>query len=122
MNNTSGGGFAGTIFRFDRGFTQGPNPNTASTTAGFGTASFILGDTSNTTSSVSPFQAQQAMVQLYHSMYVQDDWKTTRKLTLNLGLRWEYEAPITDRFNQFTNFDPYLVSPLKVPGLNLRGG
>ena len=33
-------------------------------------------------------------------MYLQDDWKVTRKLTLNLGIRWEVQRPVTDRYNR----------------------
>ncbi len=33
-------------------------------------------------------------------MYVHDDWKISRKLTVNLGLRFEYESPMTERFNR----------------------
>jgi hypothetical protein len=38
--------------------------------------------------------------------YFQDDWRITRRLTLNLGLRFEYEPPVVDPHNAFGNFDP----------------
>jgi hypothetical protein len=41
-----------------------------------------------------------------HSLYLQDDWRVTPKLTLNMGLRWEYSTPIWDRDNYWSNFDP----------------
>ncbi|MGH9159154.1 MAG: TonB-dependent receptor domain-containing protein, partial [Vicinamibacteraceae bacterium] len=45
--------------------------------------------------------------QLYHGFFVQDDWRVSNKLTVNLGLRYEYEAAPTERFNRnVRGFDP----------------
>ncbi len=41
-----------------------------------------------------------------HSLYVQDDWRVTPKLTVNLGLRWEFATPVWERDNLWSNFDP----------------
>jgi hypothetical protein len=41
-----------------------------------------------------------------HALYVQDDWRVTPKLTVNLGLRWEFATPLWDRDNNWSNFDP----------------
>ena len=41
-----------------------------------------------------------------HSLYVQDDWRVTPKLTVNVGLRWEFATPQWERDNLWSNFDP----------------
>ncbi len=41
-----------------------------------------------------------------HGFYVQDDWKATRRLTLNLGLRYELDPPLTEINNRLATFDP----------------
>jgi Carboxypeptidase regulatory-like domain/TonB dependent receptor len=53
--------------------------------------------------------------------FIQDNWRVTTKLTLNLGLRYDVETPRTERYNQMTYFNPSAASPLTIPGLNLNG-
>jgi hypothetical protein len=41
-----------------------------------------------------------------HSLYFQDDYRVTPKLTVNLGLRWDFATPLYTRDNNYSNFDP----------------
>src|SRR4029453_17022955 len=41
-----------------------------------------------------------------HFAYIQDDWRAGKRLTLNMGVRYEYSTPYWERDNVLTNFDP----------------
>jgi hypothetical protein len=49
--------------------------------------------------------------------FVQDNYRATPKLTLNLGMRYELNTPRTERFNRMNSLDPNALSPLQVAGL-----
>lgn len=106
------------VYAFTPGFTQGPNPTASSATAGIALASFLLGTPDNASVTPSPALAMQTK---YYATFVQADWKATPKLTLNMGLRYDYETPRTDRFNQLTNFDFGATPAVDGTGLNLKG-
>lgn len=46
----------------------------------------------------------------YYASYIQDDWKVTPKLTVNLGLRWEYFGQIVERYGAQSNWQPASAS------------
>jgi hypothetical protein len=114
---------AGT-FNFRANETQGPNPNTSSSTAGLGFASFLLG-TGQPNDVLIQNWKNVAANSFYWAGYAQDDWRLNSKLTLNLGLRYDLDVPRTERYNRMNYFDPDAPSPLaqQVPGFsNLKGG
>ena len=97
-------------FEFGRDFTQGPDPTRTETNSGNDFASFLLG---LPTSGYAEITASPALENKYFGTYIQDDWKTTNRLTLNLGVRFEHETPVTDRFDRGTaGFDSSAENPL----------
>jgi len=130
--NQRGGSFSwgGGFFQFDRSFTR-INPAVSDNT-GNAIASLLLG---YPTSGRIQNLAQQSFRWGYYAGYVQDDFKLNQKLTLNLGLRYDYEGPPIERFNrQDRGFGFDQASPLaaQIAGragisecpacTNLRGG
>jgi len=45
--------------------------------------------------------------------FAQDDWRISPKLTLNLGVRWEYNTPVIDKYNHLATFDPSVSGDIR---------
>ncbi len=59
----------------------------------------------------------------YYGGFVQDDFRVTPKLTLNLGIRFEFESGVQEERNKIiTGFNTTAASPLSQPGFPLVGG
>lgn len=99
-------------YSFTRAFTQGPDPQVASLEGGDGFASFLTGFGSGSIQNGPAFAVRNS----YAALYVNDDIRF-QKLTINLGLRWDYEQPRTERFDRFSTFDFNRKFPIAVPGL-----
>ncbi len=54
------------------------------------------------------------------NLYAQDDWRVRPNLTLNLGLRWELNTPVTDKYNHLSTFDPSVSGFLRVTTKDAR--
>jgi len=118
--NQYSAGYASGRFSFTRAFTQGPDPLRSTATGGHAIASFLLGTPAS--GSVDKNVAL-SFQNLYVAAFLQDDIKVSRKLTLNLGLRWDREGARTERYDRMTRgFAFGTPSPLKAPGLQLYGG
>lgn len=112
-------GFSSGNFTFNTIFT-GSDPNASNSYSGNSIASFLLGAVQSGYVDVNTPEARQ---QFMDSLYVQDDFHVSDRLTLNAGLRWDVLTPMTDRYNAVARgFDADAASPLQVPGLSLKGG
>ncbi|MBK7927637.1 MAG: TonB-dependent receptor [Bryobacterales bacterium] len=117
LNNTQISGAVPLQFDMGRALTQGPNPNVAASNSGYGAATMMLGYA--TSGNIGRWATSTYTVKNF-ALFVQDDWKVRPNLTLNLGLRWEVEPGMTDRFDAITNFDPVATS--RAGNVPLRGG
>jgi len=115
-----GGHYANTVLQFQTTSTAGPNPQLETAGTGNGFASFLLGVGSGTDQT--GFNQFPATDKSLLGWYLQDNWKATRKLTLNLGLRYEIQTAPTERFNAQQYFDFTAVNPISAAvGFNVPG-
>src|SRR5205085_4253303 len=109
-------------YSFGSQWTQRAAGTTAtSTTQGNGFASFLIG-VPNSGTLQHTFDIASASS--YFGFYLQDDYRVSGKLTLNIGLRWDLDTPHTERYNRLSYFDISAPSPIagKVPGFpDLKG-
>jgi len=116
-NQSNPAGFA--TFSFAVNETRA-NPLVASSAAGDGLASMLLGYPNSLSSS---YVNQAAQGQRYYALFVHDDWRITPRLTLNLGIRWDYESPVSDRFDRLVSgFDTSATTRVGANGPSVRGG
>ncbi len=108
------------VFNFSTGFT-GANPLASSSTSGSSIASFLLGYPSSGSTDFNPALSVSSN---YLGAYVQDDYRATNKLTLNLGIRFEMETARNERYNRLSWFNPAIANPAgsQVGIPNLKGG
>ena len=115
-----GGHYANTQMQFQTTSTAGPDPQNATANTGDGFASFLLGVGSGTDQT--GYNKFPATDKHMLGWYLQDDWKVTRKLTLNLGLRYEIQTAPTERNNAQEYFDFTATNPISsAVGTNYPG-
>lgn len=82
---------------FSTSYTRGPLDTAAASPIGQGLASLLYGVATSGSVSVNASKAEQSA---FAGLFFQDDWRISRKLTINAGIRWELETPATERFDR----------------------
>lgn len=88
-------------FSFTGAATQGPASST--TTGGSDLADLLIGVPD--ASSIAFGNADKDLRQSVYDLYATDDWRTLPTLTINVGMRWEYGAPMTEVHGRLVNLD-----------------
>ncbi len=83
-------------FSFPNTYTKGPLDNSPAAAIGQELAAMLLGIPGGSMER----RASSAMQEKYLGLYLQDDFKLSSRLTLNLGLRYELETPVTERYDR----------------------
>ena len=98
-------------FDFGTNWTRGPLDSSPGAPMGQTMASFLFGLPTGGFFPINDSYAEQSGTWAF---YYQDDWKLTSKLTINFGMRYELEVPITERFNRSVRgFNATAASPVE---------
>ncbi|MDP2998979.1 MAG: carboxypeptidase-like regulatory domain-containing protein [Bryobacterales bacterium] len=112
-NENSGSASTATTLTFGESYTRGPLDNSPVAPRGQALASLLYGIPTGGSLTV-PSNTDFAMSSKVWAGYFQDDWKVTRKLNLNLGLRYEIETSLTERYNRLVRgFAAAAVLPIE---------
>ncbi len=110
-DNSYGSGHYAGIYEFGTNYTKGPFDNSPSSPIGQDMAALLLGQP---TGGYIDRNASGAYQTMFHAMFAQVDWKISSNVTLNLGLRYEYETGMTERFNRnVRGFDKTSSNPIE---------
>jgi hypothetical protein len=117
---TYGGGYPSGNWTFNRAWTQA-NALRADAVSGNSLATMLMGipSAAYVQKTIDPYHSH-----FYYAGFFQDDWKLSKRLTLNVGLRWDAETGNYERYNRQVNgLDWNAASPIadKVKGLTLKG-
>jgi hypothetical protein len=119
-DNSNNPGAATGIYSFNRNWTQ-QRALQGDAASGNEFATFLLGYPS---AAYVDRNIDTAYRSHYYALFFQDDWKLTSRLTLNMGMRWDYESPLVERYDrQLGPFDFAAASPIDsaAQGIDLRG-
>lgn len=118
-NNTTGTQGAFT-FSGDTGFANVPVNSNSGASAAQGFANFLTGNANGGFSQLSRDPITDIKMALYEA-YVQDDWKASSRLTVNVGVRYAYYGQPWDANGLLSNFDPSKYSAAKAPTIATTG-
>jgi hypothetical protein len=93
-NNSAGN------FTFNTNWTRGPNASSPASNFGQDFASFLLGLPTSGQFDVTPFSSFHSY---YYAVFVQDDWRVKRNLSVNLGLRFDHDTPYIEELGRTVN-------------------
>ena len=95
---------------------ENPTVGTNGFSEGFGYASFLLGGYGPYAATLATYGTSQSPSeniregQQTWGLFIQDSWKVTRKLTLDYGLRWDYNTPYHEQYGRLGQFAPTIAN------------